>query len=175
MDAVDRADFGYFRRHEASCPGKENNECDAPHVGRLAAHVGAGNDEHAAAVLEAAAVGNEAFERRFDDRMPSLFNADSGMVGENGAHPAVRVGVFGKSRHGIKLGNGFGRGKELRRPFPELRDEIVVERLFERLRAFARGENAVLELLEFGRDEAFAVLKGLLSLIAGGHAVRGGL
>ena len=87
----------------------------------------------------------------------------------------MRLCVFGKSRYGIELRNGFGSGKEFRRTLPELRDELIVKRLLERLRPFARGENAVFELLQFRRNEALGIFEGLLSLVADGHPIRSGL
>ena len=48
-------------RHEAAEVGEQGDQRGLPHVGRFAAHVGAGDQQHAAAVGEQAVVGDEGF------------------------------------------------------------------------------------------------------------------
>ena len=76
QDAVDRADHRARRRHEAADVREQHDQRVLAHVGRLAAHVRAGDHQHAAVVVQHQVVG---FERlaahRLDHRMAAAFDA----------------------------------------------------------------------------------------------------
>jgi hypothetical protein len=54
----------------------------SPHIGRFPAHVGAGNNQHAAAIVEMQTVGDERLvERLFDHRMPAGLDFEQALPG----------------------------------------------------------------------------------------------
>jgi hypothetical protein len=84
-DAVDRADHRVHRRHETADMGEQHDQRVLAHVGALAAHVGAGNDEHPPLRFEPQVV---RFERLlahcFNHRMPSAFDPQAGLRHQHG-------------------------------------------------------------------------------------------
>ena len=62
-------------RHEAADVGEQGDQRGLAHVGRFAAHVRAGDDEHAPAIRQAKVVGHERiFQDLLDHRMTTLPN-----------------------------------------------------------------------------------------------------
>ncbi len=58
-DAVEGAEHRAFGRHETADVREDGDQRRLAHVGAFSAHVGAGDDEHAAVVIEMQIVGNE--------------------------------------------------------------------------------------------------------------------
>ena len=76
LHAVDGTDLGGRGGHEAPGPGEQHNERHTAHIGRFAAHIGTGNDQHPAAVFQAAVVGNVIFNRGFYNWVTTLADVE---------------------------------------------------------------------------------------------------
>ncbi|KAG0936660.1 hypothetical protein G6F31_015709 [Rhizopus arrhizus] len=68
-DAVDLADAGARGGHETADARQQHDQRHLPHVGRFTAHVRAGDQQHAARRVQAAAVGREALNGVFPHRV----------------------------------------------------------------------------------------------------------
>ena len=95
-DAVHRPDGGRSRRHVAAGAGEQHDERGLTHVGRFAAHVGAGDDEHALLVVQLKVVGHKGFAQRLaHHRVPTAADGKAGLVAEAGGRKAQALGPFG--------------------------------------------------------------------------------
>ena len=76
--AVDRAERARLRRHEAAALREQRDQRHLAHVGRLAAHVRAGDRAAAgASAREAAVVGDEVLDLALDHRMAARLDVDA--------------------------------------------------------------------------------------------------
>ena len=165
VNAVDGTDRDRFCRHERARPRQKRDERHGAHVGRLAAHVGARDDEAAAAVSEAAVARNVGLDRRLDDGVAALDDLDAGTGGKRRANPVVLDRVSGVI---VELGERASGGHQSRHVAGERGDEAVIELLLKRGGALLRGECLILVVLELGRDEALGVLERLSAVVFDG-------
>ena len=68
-DLVDRAEARALRRHVRAAVREQRDQRDLPHVGRFAAHVRAGDEQHLPRGREPRVVRDERVDLRFDDRV----------------------------------------------------------------------------------------------------------
>ena len=168
VNAVDGTDRDRFCRHERARPRQKRDERHGAHVGRLAAHVGARDDEAAAAVSEAAVARNVGLDRRLDDGVAALDDLDAGTGGKRRANPVVLDRVARERAHDVELGERASGGHQSRHVAGERGDEAVIELLLKRGGALLRGECLILVVLELGRDEALGVLERLSAVVFDG-------
>ena len=78
-DAVDRSEHGALGRHEAAHVRQQHDQRALAHVGALAAHVRAGDHQHAARRVEHQVVGHERpVDEMFDDGMTAAAYLEAG-------------------------------------------------------------------------------------------------
>src|SRR5690606_26025377 len=82
-DAVHRADLGMLGGDEAANVGEDGDQRRLAHEGGFTAHVGAGDDQHAAVAVEHQVVGDEGFvEHLLHDRVAAGNDVQAGFVGQ---------------------------------------------------------------------------------------------
>ena len=74
-DPVDGADLAGCCRHEAAAPGQNGDQRRLAHVGGLAAHVGAGDDQQPPLRRQLAVIGDELLHHAFHHGVASAFHA----------------------------------------------------------------------------------------------------
>src|SRR3546814_17348706 len=83
------------------------------HEGALAAHVGAGDDQHAAIVVQVEVVGLERFvAHRLDHRVAAAFDAKAGVVDQFRARPVPRLRAFGQAGAPVALAERGGAARD---------------------------------------------------------------
>ena len=114
-DTVDRADARAVCGHETANVGEQHDQRGLAHVRRFAAHVRAGDDQHAASAVISIAVQQQIVRLErigthlFDDRMAAAHDMDTAHVDKLWSVPAQRIGAFGEVRQHVEFGDR-GRG-----------------------------------------------------------------
>ncbi|MNQ03551.1 hypothetical protein D3C85_162540 [compost metagenome] len=167
-DAVDQRQLAAFRRDEAADMGQQHDQRGLPHIGGFTAHVRPGDDQHARVVVEAQVVGHEGRgQHLFDHRMTALLDAHAGFVDE--AWPVeveVQCALAQVAQH-VQFGQGRGAVLQRAEVTDQTFQQLFVEHLLAGQGAALGRQGLVLELLEFGGDEAFRALEGLAADIVG--------
>ncbi len=102
-------------RHVAADMGQNDDERGLAHVGALAAHIRAGDDQHAARVIEAQVIGYEGLAAgALDHRMAPAVDQQHGLVDQFRLSTIQSGGALGKAVEHIDLRDG-GRGRLQRR------------------------------------------------------------
>ena len=173
VDPVHRADDRGLGGDEASGVGEQHDMGGLAHVGRLSAHVWAGDDEHPALRSEIEVVGHEGrLRERLHHEVPSGPDPDPGLLAQLGtAEPEVDRAVR-ESRQHVERGDGARARLQAVALRPRRLDHPLVELAFEGEGAFARPEHLVLELLELRREIALHGLEGLPPDVFEGDPVR---
>jgi hypothetical protein len=113
-------------RDEAAGVGHQHDQRDLAHVGRLAAHVGAGDDSMRRLIVEAHAVGDEGLAPAqaadlLDHRVAAVAISMSGSSSARGA-TSPGLGALGQVAEHVQRGDGGGaglqRGQDLGEPSP---------------------------------------------------------
>ncbi|CPK13785.1 Uncharacterised protein [Bordetella pertussis] len=170
-DAVEPADARAGGRHEAAGARQQGDQGHLAHIGRFTAHVGAGDQQHAAGLVQATAVGREAFDGALDHGMAACLDVDLGAVDQFGGDPVVTPGMFGQRGQRVQFGQGaraLGQGPHILRQRVE---QLLVQPFFAGQRTVLRRQDAVFPGLEFRRDVALGVLEGLAAPVVLGHLV----
>ena len=135
-DAVERPEHDAPGRHVAADVGEQGDQGRLPHVGRFTAHVGAGDEQQAAAFGELHVVGDEGLGAvghfGLDYRVAAVGNAQADLVAEFRLAPVALERRVGKAGQQVELGDGAGnhlQGRDGRRQFVE---NAIVEQLFAR-------------------------------------------
>ena len=170
---VDRADHGLFRRDETADVGHQHDHGGLSHVGRFAAHVGSGNDQHAPFRTEFQIVRHEgSIEHAFNDRVTAGRDPDAEGLRQSGPHEAEAGGALGQVGQHIQFRQSLccllQRMKMVAQPL----QQRLVQGLLMRQRAFAGAQHLVLEGLQFRRDIALYPLEGLASHVVDGYPIR---
>ena len=104
-DPVYRSDYGALRGNETADVGQQHDECRLTHVGRLATHIGTGDDEHALVITKAYVIGYERIlDDALDDGVASRDDFDARRFGQFGTPQIEAVGTFGECRQHIQFG-----------------------------------------------------------------------
>ena len=167
-DAVDLADARAGRRHEAAGARQQRDQRDLSHIGRFTAHVGAGDEQHAARRVQPAAVGREAFDGVLDHRMAARVDIDVGLLGQLGRHPVVAARVLGQRGQRVQFGQRRGVGQRAH-VFGQHVQQLLEQPFLARQRAVLRRQHLVFPGLELGRDVALGVLQRLAAAVVLGH------
>ena len=96
---VDRTDHRRLGRNPASCMRQQDDQGGLAHVGRLAAHVGPGDDQHPGLVIELYVVGRERFLLDlFDHRVAATPDVQAVLCGQFRLHQVQPVRPVRKKR-----------------------------------------------------------------------------
>jgi len=104
---VDRTDTGVLRRNPGAGKREYHDQCDAAHIGRLAAHIGAGNHEKPPPGFKRAVVCHIVLQRLFNNGVPGPFDCESRGVRELGTRPLHIGRVLSEREEGVKRRRGF--------------------------------------------------------------------
>jgi hypothetical protein len=102
----------------------------------------------------------------------ALLDVDAVLAGELGAHQRERLGRGRERSERVQVRGGVGDLLEARDVAVQLLDQLLVERLLARERAFPGRQRLVLERLQLRRDEALGVLHRLPALVLHRHLVE---
>jgi hypothetical protein len=121
---------------------EQHDQRDLAHVGRFAAHVRAGDDQHAAVVVELEVVGDERLARdAFHHRMAAGRRCCRPRLGDQfaGAFSSRRSARSASVREHVQLGEGLGGAALQRRRVrrQQFVQQLLVEPALARQRAFA--------------------------------------
>ena len=151
---------------------KDGQQRRLPHVGALAAHVGAGDDEHAPVCIQPQIVGNERLAAgAFHHGVASALDMQLGLVDKFRLHAIQCGGALRKGCENVQLRNGRRALQHLRQGFDQRAEQVFVKLLFARQGPVARAEHFVFKGLEFRRDESFRGFDGLPADVIGGCAL----
>ena len=167
-DAVADADLRPGGGDEAAGLGQDDDQGVLAQVGRLAAHVRAGDDQHLLAVRrDAQVVGDEAAAgRRLDHRVAALLDADGRAVVDLRAHVAAALGELAAGGQDVQHGDAVGVAVQLRREALDRGQDLEVEPLLDGDDLFLGLEDLFLQLLQLGGQKALGVDQRLLADIA---------
>ena len=142
------------------------------HVGALAAHVGSGDDEHAARIVKAQIVRHEWLAPGpFHDGVTSGVDAQRGLIHEFRPHEAELHRPPGEAGEHVDVGERRGRALQPRQGGGESVEQGIVEFALAGERAVAGAVDLVLERFQFRSDEPFGRLHRLAAQIVGRHPV----
>ena len=165
-DAIQRADARGLGRHEAADMREQHDQRGLAHIGGLAAHVRAGDQQQAAVVVQFGVVGDERrVGKALHDGMPAAGDLDARRVGQRGRDPVIVERAAAERAEHVQTGQPGRDGLQFGQMRGERLDEFGVECLFAGQRPLAGREHLILELLEFRRDIAFDGLEGLATLV----------
>ena len=134
---------------------QQRNERRLAHVGRLPAHVGTGDDEHAAVGVEAQIVGHERRVREaLDHGVTPAVDGNTRFRHQLRARPLEHAGALGQAGERIELAERAGGGLQRTQAVDELRQDLLVQLLLARQRLVACAQHPVLEALQLLGDEA---------------------
>ena len=164
---VHRADVGAAARHERTHLREEHTQPHLPQQGRLARHVGAGEQDDAAGLVEAHVVGDERLTRHhpLHDGVAARFEPQGEAVRHLRPHPTLAFRQVGKSRPDVELGQEPGA----RLHAPDRVRDAAAQRVDHR--RLARGdpllgpEHLRLVFLQLRRDVAFGPCECLAALV----------
>ena len=109
-DLIDRPQREGGCRYKTAAMRQQHDQRYLPHIGRLAAHVRAGDQQHAAAGRELGVVGNEGLAQcrdlRLDHRMPALAQLQPRLVAPVRAAPVPAQRHLGKTGQHIARRQG---------------------------------------------------------------------
>ncbi|KPM85644.1 hypothetical protein AOR10_24195, partial [Vibrio alginolyticus] len=102
-DTVHRADLRLVCRHEAAGVGEQHDQRCLAHVGGLAAHVGAGDHQHAAVVAHHQVVGHEgSVGDSLHHRVATAADGDARGLGQVRAHELQGAGALGEGAQHVQ-------------------------------------------------------------------------
>jgi len=166
-----RAERGAPRRHIAAYVSHQRDQRGLAHEGRLTAHVRAGDQEQLALGAQRAVVGDELFDLRFHNRVPSLFDLDAATCRERGRDPVERASPLGESRQQIQFRERRGDPLAIGDEGQQCLQQRIVERAFTCECPLLGRQGFVFEGLQFRRDVALGVLQRLAPAIVVRHLV----
>ena len=174
-DLVDRRRCARVRAGTKRAAVREQrDQRDLAHVGRFAAHVGAGDQQHAGApATSRVSLAMKCVDLRFDHRMAAAFDLDHRLVARTRARHS-RASARARRRSASRSSSASARGDALQRGDVrrERVEQLLVEQLLARQRALLRGQRLVLEGLQFRRDVALGVLQRLAAAVVVRHLFR---
>ncbi len=177
VDRVDGPQAATAGGHMAADAGQQHDECHLAHVGRFAAHVGAGDDLQPLLAAQHRVVGDEAGARhlgqpRLDHGVAALANFDARLFGELGGAPVERQRAFGQGAQHVQAGHGLRQFGERGHKGLQLVEQAFVEPLLAGQGALLCRQGLVFKSLELRRDETFGVFEGLSAAVVVGHFVQ---
>ena len=150
----------------------QHRERHLPHVGRLAAHVGAGDEQQAARRRQPAVVGDETVDLSLDHRVAASLKLDQAVLHERRAAVIAFRRDRGKAAQDVDLRKAARDPLQDRHMDLQRLKQLLVERFLERQGAVAGGQGLVLERLQLRRDVTLGVLQRLPAAVVVRHFAR---
>ena len=152
--------------------GEHGDQRGLAHVGRLTAHVGAGDDQHAPSLVEFQVIRHKCrLTEALDHRMAAATDAQHRLFTQQRLTPAQRYRAFGQRSQGIDGREGGGGTLQCTQPVSQLCQQLLIQFTLACQRFLACPEHAILEALKLRSDEALGGLDSLAAQIIGGHAL----
>jgi hypothetical protein len=163
------------RGDEAAGVGHQHDQRDLAHIGGLAAHVRAGDDQHPALIVEANAVGDEGLAAAARPTCSTTGWRPSSISIE-GSSVQLRAGPVERSARSARLHSTSSVAMAAALVCSGARSsrslqQLLVEGLFACQGALAGAQHLVLEALQLRRDVALGALQRLSALVVVGHPV----
>ena len=162
-----------LRRHERADVRHQRDQRHLAHVGRLAAHVRAGDQQQPARRREPAVVGDEVLDLRLDHRMAPALDLEADVVDE--LRPAVvslRCNAA-KTRTARRPARGRGRSPAAPSGRHRAAESSSSYSDFSSASARSRADSALSsKAFSSGRDVALGVLQRLPAPVVVGHLLR---
>jgi hypothetical protein len=177
VDGVDRSEAAGRGGYVGAHAGQKHDQCHLPHVGALAAHVGAGDDLHALARPQRRVVGDEGAAGEFgqpglDHGVATRADLDTGLADELRCAPVQRQRTLGQRAQGVQRRHGAGELGQRGHEVLQAVQQLLEQPFFPRQRPLLGAQRLVLEGLQLGRDEALGVLQRLAAAVVVGHLVE---
>jgi hypothetical protein len=155
--------------------GEQHDQRDLAHVGGFAAHVGAGDQQHAAHIAEARVVGDEGVDLAFDDGVASFPDLQPVFVAKRRCTVVEAARGVGKGAEAVEQRDGAGNALQRCDRCGERFQQLLVELLLQRQCAVVGRQRLVLEGLELRRDVALGVFQRLPTPVVVGNFRRVGV
>ncbi len=131
VDGVNGPQTAIGGGHMAAHAGQQHDERHLAHVGRLAAHVGAGDDLHARVGVQPRVVGDEGTARcllqaGLDHGVAAGLDLDAGFIDELRRAPAQRERALGQRAQHIQCGQRVRQPGELRHMGLKLVEHLLI-------------------------------------------------
>ena len=176
-DAVGQRHIRALRGHEGADVGHQHDQRHLTHVGRLARHVGAGDDHDPVLRVETGIIRHELLpaDGVLHHRMPAAADLVAARVVDRGADVVVVRRDLCKGQQRVQRLHGLRGLLQARQQLLQRRANLTEQLVLQANSALLRAENLVLQLLELLGDEALGVGQRLLAGVAVGHLVVKGL
>ena len=177
VDGVNRSEPASRCRHIAPYAGQQHHDRDLAHIGRLAAHIGAGDDLHALLGTQPCVVGNEStcagfIQAHLHHRMPARFDFQAGLTGKLRRTPVQCQGALAQGAQRVQRGQGTRQLRQARYEDLQLIEQFLKQILFPGQGALLGAQGLVFKSFQLRCDEAFCVLQRLAAPVVGGHLVK---
>ena len=121
-------------RHIRAHRSEQGDDGDLPHVGALAAHVGAGDDLHTSLDIEICVIGHKGFVHRlsqahFHYRMAATCDLNARLLRELWGAPVECERAFGQGAQRIQGGNGSRGLRECVHEGLQLIEHLFIQQL----------------------------------------------
>ena len=174
-DAVDNADLRAVRRDKAAHVRHQRDERHLPHVGALAGHVRAGDNQHAVFVfIHQRAVGHKqlvAVQPRLHDRMSAVFDGNHTVRRDFRTDIVVAHGGNRQRQQRVERLEAHRRLLDARNLRRQEVADLDEESLLQADGLLLRAQNGFLDLVQLRRHVALAVGQRLLAGIAVRHLI----
>src|SRR5690606_27189872 len=170
-DAVDLTNTGCACRYKATDAGQQGNQGNLTHISGFTAHIRAGNQQHATLRVHFTMVGREALDAVLHHRVTACFNPDTSLLGQLGGDPIIVQCVQGQGGQGIQFGQGAGAQGQGACIALQLVQQFIEQELLAAQTAVLGGQDLVLPLFQFRRDEALGIFQCLAAAVVVGDLV----
>jgi len=161
--------------HETAGMRHQGDQGALPEVGRFATHVGSCKEHDLARLrVELAVVGDERWVllQLLEHRVATLVDRDARLLGHNRTAVVPAPGAVGKCREDIELCDCGGGGGDSLGVARELLDKSKIQLAITGRCQLLGRQNARLQVLELGRDEALGVGQRLASVVVIRYSVE---
>ena len=156
--------------------GQQHDHRRLAHIGGLAAHVGAGDQQHAAAVIQQAVVGDEGlFQHLLHYQVAPGGDVQGLLDDEFGFAQGQALGPLGQGSQHVQFADRGGGLLQRYEDLVECVQKAVIKQFFPGQGAAFGRQRLVLEFLELRGDIALGVLQGLSADVFVGRVLRLGL
>ena len=176
-DPIGHADLCRGGGDPASHLGHHGEEADLTEIGRLACHVGAGDDSHAVlGGIEIGVIRNESLASGvlLQHGVTAVTDLQDGRVIHNGARVAVETGGFSQRSESIERSRRSGCLLKRKDLLQHGGTEMVKDLDLQGLGPFFGSQDLPLHFLKLRRDESLTSRGGLLARVVGGDAAQVG-
>ena len=150
---INGADVCLACRNKGADVRHQYHQSRLAHIGGLAAHIRAGNDQHAPFIIEAQIIGHEGLvQNPLHHWMSCLQKLDAWLINKLWPGVIERLGAFSKIHQHINLGQGHGRLPQSGQFRLQALQQIFIKLLLPRQSPLPCRQHFVLKAFELRRD-----------------------